>query len=162
MAGVYKLEIQEDEKTLKQLLRQQRTAAGKERVQLLYLLKSKQATTIQQAARLLGRHRVTVQEWLHRYREGGIDSLLVSKVRSGRPRAIPNWAEVALEKRLQQTKGFDSYAEICQWLEQQLGIAAKYKTVHQLVHYRLNASPKVARPQSIEQSQAQLETFKKT
>lgn len=75
MAGVYKLEIQEDEKTLKQLLCQQRTATGKERVQLLYLLKSKQATTVQQAACLLGRHRVTLQEWLQRYREGGIDSL---------------------------------------------------------------------------------------
>lgn len=56
----------------------------------------------------------------------------------------------------------DTWGEICQWLEQQLGIAAKYKTVDQLVHYRLNASPKVARPESIEQSQAQLEAFKKT
>lgn len=67
MAGVYKLEIQEDEKTLKQLLCQQKTATGKERVQLLYLLKSKQATTVQQAASLLRRHRVTVQEWLQRH-----------------------------------------------------------------------------------------------
>lgn len=131
-------------------------------MQLLYLLKSKQATTVQQAARLLCRHRVTVQEWLQRYREGGIDSLLEAKARSGRPRAIPTWAEVALDKSLQETKGFDSYGEICQWLEQQLGIVAKYKTVHQLVHYRLNASPKVARPESIEQSKVQLEAFKKT
>jgi len=31
--------------------------------------------------------------------------------------------------------------------------------VHQLVHYRLNASPKVARPESIEQSDFQIEAF---
>jgi len=162
MAGVYKLEIQEDEKTLKQLLGQQKTATGKERVQLLYLLKTKQAKTVQQAASLLGRHRVTVQEWLQRYREGGISNLLKPKARSGRPRAISQWAEVALDKRLQDQKGFNSYGEICQWLEQQLGIVAKYKTVHQLVHYRLNASPKVARPESTEQSKVQIEAFKKT
>lgn len=162
MAGVYKLEIQEDEKILKQLLGQQKTATGKERVQLLYLLRTGRAKTVQDAAGLLGRHRVTVQKWLQRYRQGGLESLLECKVRTGRPRAIAQWAEAALDKRLQQTQGFNSYGEICQWLEQQLGIVAKYKTVHQLVRYRLQASPKVARPLSSEQSDFQVEAFKKT
>lgn len=63
MAGVYKLEIKESEAELKQLLGGQRTAQGKERVQLLYLLKTAQAKTVQEAAQLLGRHRVTLQEW---------------------------------------------------------------------------------------------------
>ncbi|WP_231295676.1 hypothetical protein [Gloeocapsa sp. PCC 7428] len=62
MAGVYKLEIKESEAELKQLLGAQTTAVGKERVQLLYLLKTGQAATVQRAAQLLGRHRVTVQE----------------------------------------------------------------------------------------------------
>ncbi|MBN8565044.1 MAG: hypothetical protein J0L70_31525, partial [Leptolyngbya sp. UWPOB_LEPTO1] len=38
MAGVYKLEIQESAEELKQLLRAQTTATGKERLQVLYLL----------------------------------------------------------------------------------------------------------------------------
>jgi hypothetical protein len=46
MAGVYKLEISETEEELKSLLRTQKTASGKERVQLLYLLKSGQAKTV--------------------------------------------------------------------------------------------------------------------
>ena len=46
MAGVYQLEITESEAELKQLLRQQKTASAKERVQLLYLLKSDQAETV--------------------------------------------------------------------------------------------------------------------
>lgn len=62
MAGVYQLEITESEAQLKQLLRQQKTASAKERVQLLYWLKSEQAETVQAAAQLLGRHRVTAQE----------------------------------------------------------------------------------------------------
>lgn len=64
MAGVYKLDIAERVEDLKQLLGRQKSALDKERVQLLYLLKSGQAKTVQAAAELLGRHRVTVQEWL--------------------------------------------------------------------------------------------------
>ena len=70
-------------------------------------------------------------------------------------------AEKALEKRLKEKEGFDSYGEICEWLEEKLGIEAKYKTVHKLVYYRLKASPKIARPKSLEQSEERLEDFKK-
>ena len=71
MAGIYKLNIQESEADLKQLLREQKVAFAKERVQLLYLLKTSQAKTVQQAAKMLGRNRVTVQQWLQCYRQGG-------------------------------------------------------------------------------------------
>ncbi|MDM9382730.1 helix-turn-helix domain-containing protein [Chlorogloeopsis sp. ULAP01] len=73
---MYKLEITESEEELKHLLKQQKTASGKERVQLLYLLKTEQAQTVQQAAQLLGGHRVTVQDWLRRYRKGGLKGML--------------------------------------------------------------------------------------
>ena len=162
MTGVYKLEIQESEADLKQLLREQKTAFGKERIHLLYLLKSQQATTVQEAASILCRHRATLQEWLRLYREGGLGKLLKRKTSSGRRRVIPEWAEQALQKRLGEPQGFDGYQAICDWLESQLGIEAKYKTVHQLVHYRLQASPKVPRPVSIEQSAEQREAYKKT
>ncbi|WP_199296202.1 helix-turn-helix domain-containing protein [Trichocoleus sp. FACHB-591] len=162
MAGVYQLEITESEAELKQLLRQQKTASAKERVQLLYLLKSEQADTVQAAAQLLGRHRATAQEWLRRYREDGLAKMLQTQARSGRPRAIPQWAETALQKRLEAPEGFDGYQAICDWLEAHLGLEMKYKTVHKLVHYRLQASPKVPRPLSVEQSCEQREAYKKT
>lgn len=162
MAGVYKLEIQESEDDLKQLLRQQKIASDKERIQLLYLLKSGQAKTVQDAAPILGRNRVTLQKWLNRYRTGGLVGMLEKKARSGRPRVIPSWAEAALQKRLQASQGFDGYQGICDWLETELGIEAVYKTVHQLVHYRLHSSPKVPRPVSVEQSTEAMEAYKKT
>ena len=162
MAGVYKLEIAETEADLKQRLRSQKTASGKERIQLLYLLKTEQAQTVQEAAALLGRHRVTVQEWLRLYRKGGLAALLSHKPRTGRRQSIPAWAQEALTKRLQQSDGFNSYGEICQWLETQLGISACYKTVHQLVHYRLKAAPKVARPVSVANTEQRVEAYKKT
>jgi transposase len=162
MAGVYKIDIHESEDDLKQMLRQQKTASDKERMQLLYLLKSGQVETVQDAAPILGRNRVTLQKWLHRYRTGGLGGLLEKKARSGRPRAIPAWAEAALQKRLQEGQGFDGYQAICDWLETQLGIEIAYKTVHQLVHYRLQSSPKVPRPVSVEQSSEAINAYKKT
>jgi hypothetical protein len=46
MVGVYKLDILESEAELQALLRQQKTVSGKERVQVLYLLKTQKAKTI--------------------------------------------------------------------------------------------------------------------
>ena len=101
MAGVYHLNIHESEAELKKLLRKEKTGSGKERIQLLYLLKSQRAKTITQASELLGRHRVTLQDWLAKYRRGGLESLLGRGTSPGRPRKIPSWAEKALAKRLQ-------------------------------------------------------------
>lgn len=49
-----------------------------------------------------------LQEWLSRYQQGGMDSLLATEVPSGRRRPIPARAEAALAKRLQQMQGFES------------------------------------------------------
>jgi len=91
-----------------------------------------------------------------------LEVLLEHKPRTGRRQSIPPWAQEALNKQLHEGGDFNSYGEICQWLETQLGIRAPYKTVHQLVHYRLKAVPKVARPISAEQSPERVETYKKT
>ena len=140
----------------------QKTTSAKERIHLLYLLKNKQAQTVQAAASILGRHRATLHEWLKQYRKGGVEALLKSRPRSGRPRAIPQWAVAALQQRLEEPQGFDGYQAICDGLETQLCIVAEYKTVHHLVHYRLHSSAKVPRPVSIKQSAEQLEAYKKT
>ena len=162
MAGVYKLELTETETDLKQRFRTQKTAFDQERMQLLYLLKTEQAPTVQAAAALLGRHPVTVQEWLRLYRSGGLAAMLGHKPRTGRRQSLPQWAQEALQQRLHQSEGFNSYGEICQWLETQLGITAPYKTVHQLVHYRLKAAPKVARPVSVQNADERVAAAKKT
>jgi transposase len=53
----------------------------------LYLLKTKKAKTVTEAAEMLGRNRVTVEDWLGKYLQGGIEKLLSKKVSIGRPRA---------------------------------------------------------------------------
>jgi len=162
MSGVYQLEIKETPEELKKLLALQKTASCKERVQLLYLLKTGYGQTISQTAELMGRNRVTLHKWIRQYKAGGIERLLKQKSSPGRPRTIPTWAEKALFKRLHEPQGFNSYQEIVEWLEQNLGVNTCYKTVHKLVYYRLQSCPKMPRPKSLKQSQAQVEAFKKT
>lgn len=162
MAGVYKITISESKAELKQLLITQKTGVNKERIQLLYLLKTEQVATVTSAAKIIGRNRVTAQDWMSKYRAGGIERLLERKTSSGRPKIVPNWAEKALAKQLEGTEGFNSYQEIQEWVSINLGIEVKYKTLYKLVHNRLKASPKVARPVSKLQSSAQKEAYKKT
>ena len=158
MSGVSKIEIKESEEELKKRWREQKTVSGQERIQVLYLLKT--ARTVKESAEIIGRNRVTVQKWLRKYKEEGIEGLLEKKERTGRPRKIPEWAEKALEKRLSEEEGFESYGEICRWLSEKLGIEAKYETVHKLVRYKLKGKPKIARPRDKRQSKEKVKEFK--
>jgi hypothetical protein len=51
------------------------------------------------------------------YRSGGLEALLEHKPRPGRQPSIPGWAQTALNQRLHQSEGFNSYGRDCQWLE---------------------------------------------
>lgn len=117
---------------------------------------------MEQVAELLGRHRVTVQKWAKKYRESGIEGLLKQKLHTRRLSQLPNGPEKALEERLQQEDGFNTYREVGEWLEDNLGITASYKTIHHWVHYRLKASSKVVRPQSSKQDKDGLDIYNKT
>lgn len=161
MSGVVKINITESPETLKTLLSDQKDRRHFERVQALYLLKSRQVETVQHLAAVIGRHRTTIQEWLRRYRCGGLPALLKLPQPSGRPTAIPQWAIERLKVELKDPEGFASYGEVKLWLEAGLGVQANYDVVHHLVHDKLKAKLKVARPKSNEQAPEAVETFKK-
>jgi len=161
MSGYLKINITEDTATLQALLRQQKTAQGFERVQALYLLKTKQVETVQHLAIVLGRTRVTVQRWLRQYRQEGIVGLLKEKTSPGRPQSIPAWAVERLRQELQQPEGFKSYGEVRTWLKAVLGVEASYKVVHNTVRYQLQSKLKVPRPYSVKQHPGAISSFKK-
>ncbi len=162
MAGVTQIEIQESVEELEELLREQKKSRCKERIQALYLIKG-QKMSVSEIAKLLGRHRGTVQRWLADYRQGGIETVVEFGTSSGRKRVIPPWAVSSLEKQLEQPDGgFQRYTQIQQWLDSTLGVEAEYATVHHLVRYRLKAKLKVPRPRNKKQDEEKLEAFKKT
>ena len=163
MAGITSIEVKESLDELTQQLCQVNSSSEKERLQVLYWLKQDNAPSISAIAKAVGKHRNTVQTWLSKYREGGVEVMLKFKKSPGGVRVIPQWAEAALAKRLQdQHHGFKSYYEVQQWLAETLGVKAKYHAVYQMTHYRLKAKLKVARPQNCQQNSEQREAFKQT
>lgn len=163
MTGVTSIEVKESLDELTQQLCQVKTSCAKERLQVLYWLKQEKSPSISAIAKAVGKHRNTVQTWLSKYREGGVVAMLEIKKSPGGVRSIPQWAEDALARRLQdQHHGFKSYYEVQQWLAETLGVKAKYHAVYQMTHYRLKAKLKVARPRHYKQDNEQLEVFKKT
>lgn len=161
MAGVTKIEIKESVEELRALLRQQKTASGKERIQALYLLKTQQVKTVQHLAMMLGRGRITLQRWLRLYRESGCIGLLEQKKSSGRPPIIKSSAREQLKIELVEPQGFKSYEEIRTWLKAVEGIEASYKVVHDTVRYQMKAKLKVPRPVAIKHQLEAEEEFKK-
>ena len=88
--------------------------------------------------------------------------LALEYAKAGRPAALPEGVQAALKERLQVPEGFASYGAIQQWLEEEYGLAVKYKTVHRIVRYQLKGKLKVPRPSSIHRDIAAGVEFKKT
>ncbi len=105
MVGVSRIEIRESCAQLKTLMHQQPRAMAQERLQVLYLLKSRQAKDITTAAQLIGRDRTTVQRWLQKYQQGGIAKLIAARTGQGRKRLISEPVNQALEAELAKPSG---------------------------------------------------------
>jgi transposase len=161
MANHFKVEISESLDTLKSLLKSQRSAQGKERLQMLYWLKSGQLKTRQDLARRLDRDESTIYRWLQRYRQGGLDALLEVKTAPGQSPKIQGVSLALLQERLAQPEGFASYGAIQDWLAQTCGIAVPYSTVYRTVRSRLSAKLKVPRPRSLGADEQQQQDYKK-
>lgn len=162
MAGITRFEIRESVEELASQLQAETNPIFKERLQVLYLMKLPNAMSIGAIAMVVGKHRGTLQRWLTIYKAEGLSGLLCLKQSPGRPSVIPGWAVKRLQQQLTEPVGFKSYGEIQQWLLNRLGVKAEYRTVHELVRYRLKAKLKAARPVHAQQNAAALEGFEQT
>ena len=138
--------IHESADALKQQLQQERDPRKRQRLHALYLLASGHATNRSAVATLLGVDRNTIGRWLTQYRDGGLAALLAVYVPTGKRPALAPDQVAQLRQRLAQPDGFASYGEIQQWIATTFGVQMGYPAVHTLVHDKLRARPKVARP----------------
>lgn len=162
MSRPFSIEIIESEAELKKRLQQAREAIHKEKLQMLWWLKSGQVSQQQEIGQRLGRDTSTVTRWLQKYRRGGLVELLQINKARGNERKIKGEVLAALQQQLQNPEGFGSYGAIVEWLEQKPGLTVEYGTVYATVRYLLGAKLKSPRPQSYQQNQQAVETFKKT
>lgn len=162
MARRLVLEIQETAEYLEKSLKQAKTGSQKERLQMLWWLKTGQVRQHQELSDRLGRSPATITRWLKQYRTGGLAGLLEVKTAPGAEPKIQGEALAKLKQRLQSSEGFTSYQEIVVWLEQECGLQLKYDTVNRFVRQKLQAKLKVPRPVSAKQRDGAVAQYKKT
>ncbi|URD53382.1 helix-turn-helix domain-containing protein [Chroococcidiopsis sp. CCNUC1] len=162
MSRPFIIEIRESEADLKKRLQHAREAIHKEKLQMLWWLKSGQVRQQQEIGKRLGRDTSTVTRWLQKYRGGGLEELLQIRKAGGNERKINGEVLAELQQQLQNPAGFSSYGAIVEWLKQKHGLTVEYGTVYATVRYLLGAKLKQPRPQSHQQNEQAVETFKKT
>src|SRR5512139_3040499 len=96
------LEISESVEYLEKSYKQARYASHKERLQMLWWLKSGQVKQHQELSRRLGRDGSTITRWLQKYRDGGLAALLEIKTAPGRTPVIRGQVLEKLQARLNQ------------------------------------------------------------
>lgn len=79
MAGITHIEIRETTAELEGLIQQQSNPNLKERLQVLYPLQLPNAMSVSAVAKVIGRHRRTVQRWLSQDRDTGLVGLLETR-----------------------------------------------------------------------------------
>jgi transposase len=139
--------INESAEQLKDLLTYEQSAKRRNRLHLLFLIRSGEVQSRAEAAARLLVHRNSVWAWLEAYRAGGLEQML----RIGTPGPKPVQKSLAapvfnaLEKQV-EAEGFAGYTHAQEWLRTEYGRDLPYSTVHKLVRYRLGAKLKRARP----------------
>ncbi len=142
-------DITESVEELKSLMGQSTQVHQKQRLSMLYLLRSGHAKNRKQVAELLGVHRTTIGHWLLCYETDGLEKLLERRYPPGRMSALTQEQRDTLRAELQKPQGFRSYTEIKQYIADTFGVDMKYKAVYALVHDKWKAKLKVPRKSHI-------------
>ena len=79
MSRPFQIEILESLEELEKALKHATSGSSKERLQMLYWLKSGQVTSRRSLAERLGRDQATITRWLRKSKDGGRSSLLEVK-----------------------------------------------------------------------------------
>jgi len=154
--------ITESEEELHQRLKAERDVRKRQRVEMLYILRTGQVKTRQKVAELLGVHRHSVGSWLSAYERGGLQEVCTIHKAPGKTPRVSSSALEALKVRLEAPEGFSSYGQIQQYLSKEHGVDLSYSRVHTLVRYELKAKPKSPRPSAKKKDPAQVKAFVET
>ncbi|MCF4967574.1 helix-turn-helix domain-containing protein [Nostoc sp. CMAA1605] len=100
MSRPFKIEIAESEAELKKRLQTANVGKQKEKLMMLWWIKSGQVDEQQEIGKRLAIDTSTVTRWLQRYRVGGLDELLEIKKAPGAKRKIDEVAIAALTEEL--------------------------------------------------------------
>lgn len=129
----------------------------------LILIKSEQYATLHEVASHLGLNERTLQRWLKRYREQGLDRLLSPLTRNKPSKVITTEIHNELEKRLHNKENpFSGYVEVQEWIKKTYQVNISYKWLWAYMKTKLNSKLKVPRKVNVKKEQGSEEAFFKT
>ena len=138
--------IKETAEELKEMLKTERHSKRQNRLQVLYLIVTKQAKSRTKVAQMLGKNRNTSSDWLSLYENEGLAKFLEIYHPSGAQTKISEEVVEEIKAILGKEKGSRTYKEIHQMVVKKHKIDIHYSNVHHLVRYKLEAKAKVPRP----------------
>ena len=128
------IRIEETEEHLREIFLKEKDGRQRERLQFLYLLKSKKIKSVQQATKILGRHRNTISEWIKKYQEGGLLCLTDRTSPPGRESQIRGEVFEKLKEKLSDPIGFGFYKDIQKWLKEEFNLDIHYQSIFKICH----------------------------
>ncbi len=132
------IEIKESKVKLSELLKEEWDKKKAHRIEMLYLIKSKEENYKRNLAVRLGYSRTTIDEWLRRYEKEGLKGLLSISKSPGAPTKFPKNVRLALTKKLSSKHNFRTYVDIQRYLKDKYDLELPYSTVHDYVRYQLD------------------------
>lgn len=138
--------IKETATELREMLKNEPHVKRQNRLQALYLIVTRQASSRSKVSKMLGFNRNTISDWFSLYEARGLEKMLERHTPSGAKAKITEAAVKEIKEILATEKGFRSYREIHQMVVNKHQIDVGYSAVHNLVRYKLKAKAKVPRP----------------
>lgn len=153
-------DIKEESEELRKMMLSEKDGRIKERIHVLYLLKTGICRTIRDISETIGRRRNTVSGWIKKYKDGGTELLCIRESSPGRPSVLTDDEKNIIREKLNDVNGFGSYNEIYRHVEKETGKKINKKTLYHICHYRLNAVSKVPRPYNPKKNNENIRIFK--
>lgn len=158
-----KLKIVETESELKKLILKQVKLKNKERLRSLLYIKTNKYDTRQKLADFLGYHIRTMERWLTKYKEGGIQSMLIPNKLDRKSHIVTQEIHDGILARVNNPlTGFNSYVEAQHWVEKEFGVKIKYHWLRGYMVKEFGTKIKQPRKSHIKKDEMATEAFLKT
>lgn len=153
--------VWESVESLREMISKEPGGRKSKRLQLLYLLANRHATTRNGAAQLLGVNRETVGQWLRQYERGGLDRMLAMKQPPGLRSSLPEEVIAAMRGKLQDPLGVASFKALQEWVTQSFGLHPSYRVIHYTAAQLLGARLAVGRRSHVKKKRERRRLFRR-
>lgn len=133
------------------------------KLECLIALKLKKFTTLDEVARSVGANPSSLDIWLKKYREEGLDALLEKETRQRNSNIITEEIHQGLVKRLNDPRdSFSGFWDAQQWVTEQYGVNVEYQWLWKYMTTKLGAKLKRPRKSNVKKDPMAEEAFLKT